>query len=85
MRSAVPEPTISHKPLFLPTAVWPHALFFKKVASANEKGKENTEYFLALSGKTAEFAITICSQSFFILRMKIKLHCRHVREAALVL
>jgi len=35
-------------------------VIFRKVASANEKGKENIKYFLTLSGKTAEFAITIC-------------------------
>jgi hypothetical protein len=55
-----PQPTISHKALFLPTAVWPLGLFFRKVASVNEKGKGNKEYFSALSGKTAEFAITVC-------------------------
>jgi len=60
MRLALPQPIISHKAVFLPTAVWPHALFFRKVASTNEKRKENKEYFFALSGKTAEFAITIC-------------------------
>jgi hypothetical protein len=59
------QPTNSHKALFLPTAVWPHALFFRKVASANEKGKENIEYFFALSGKTAEAAIIIFVNIFF--------------------
>ena len=35
------------------------AVFFRKVASADEKGKENIQYFLDLSGKSVEFAIII--------------------------
>ena len=65
MRLALPQPTNSHKALFFPTAVWPHALFFRKVASVNEKGKESIEYSLALSGNTVEFAITIFVNLFF--------------------
>jgi hypothetical protein len=54
------------------------------VTFANDKGKENIDYFLALSGETAEFAIPFVV-NLFILRMNIKLHCRHASEVALVL
>jgi hypothetical protein len=55
-----PKQQFPTKALILLTAILSQWVFYRKLAFVNDKGKENIEYFLALSGETAEFSITIC-------------------------